>query len=134
MQTSIGSFRKSGWPLRAATRIARFLVAAILSTAAIAQSTSAGEGSFKFKSFDPPGSTLTRATGITARGEVVGFYNDSSGLQHGFLMSGQNFTIIDIPGATTGTASTGANNALQIVGAYSGDDTINQGREPPLGI
>ena len=52
-----------------------------------------------FISFDPPGATSTRASGINADGAVVGQYVDGAGKQHGFLVIGGSFTTIDYPGA-----------------------------------
>jgi probable HAF family extracellular repeat protein len=73
-----------------------------------------------FISFDPPGATSTRASGINADGAVVGSYADSAGKQHGFLLSGGSFTAIDYPGAV-GTAALGINSQGDIVGQYTAD-------------
>lgn len=70
--------------------------------------------------------------GINERGDIVGAYCDSampclmvpSGM-HGFLISGGNFTAIDIPGAL-GTAAFGINARGDIVGQYA-DSTGNHG-------
>ena len=61
-------------------------------------------------------------TGINDAGQIVGNYLDASGLAHGFLLSGDSFTIIDVPGADA-TAPFGINNAGQIVGFYATDPT-----------
>jgi hypothetical protein len=42
----------------------------------------------EFTSVDVPGSTLTVILSINARGDIVGFYGDTSGRIHGFLLSG----------------------------------------------
>lgn len=43
--------------------------------------------SYSFTSIDYPGATTTSATGINARGEVVGSYVDSAGKTHAFLLT-----------------------------------------------
>lgn len=50
-------------------------------------------------------------------GQVVGAYNDSAGNQHGFLLSGRNFSTIDFPG-TFFTEAVRVNEVRQIVGNY----------------
>ena len=72
-----------------------------------------------FTSFDPPGSTLTRATGINNEGDVVGYYADANSVDHGFLLSKGIFTILDYPGATD-SAALGINNSGAIAGTYDG--------------
>jgi hypothetical protein len=38
-----------------------------------------------FTTIDVPDATFTRAFGINAVGDIVGFYEDSSGTGHGFV-------------------------------------------------
>ena len=45
---------------------------------------------FTFQTIDVPGAGSTTAFGINGRGQIVGFYVDSSGGNHGFLDSGGN--------------------------------------------
>src|SRR6476646_7658418 len=53
-----------------------------------------------FTSFDPPGSTLTLATDINARGQIVGRYL-AAGHTHGFLRDPDGtVTTIDYPGSS----------------------------------
>src|SRR5690349_14258750 len=68
-------------------------------------------------SFDVPGAATTGAQGINADGAVVGFYVDSGGNQHGFLLSGGTFTTIDYPGALS-TVARGINAQGDIVGVH----------------
>ncbi len=81
--------------------------------------------SFNFYTIDVPSSTLTTAFGINPGGNVVGTYNDAGGVQHGFLLSGGQFTTIDVPGwlvGATGTLPTvarGVNPAGDIVGSFT---------------
>jgi probable HAF family extracellular repeat protein len=81
--------------------------------------------SFNFYTIDVPSSILTTAFGINPGGSVVGTYNDAGGVQHGFLLSGGQFTTIDVPGwlvGATGTLPTiarGINPAGDIVGSFT---------------
>ena len=68
--------------------------------------------------FDYPGSTLTQAWDVNARGDVVGVYRDTAGRIHGYLRSVDGaFTSIDFPGATL-TRAFGINASGDIVGTY----------------
>jgi len=72
-----------------------------------------------FVTFDPPGSTFTVPSAITAAGVVLGSYSDSSGAQHGFLRNADGrFTTFDPPGSTLTTA-TAINPAGTVTGAYN---------------
>jgi probable HAF family extracellular repeat protein len=73
---------------------------------------------YHFTSIDYPGAVLTNAQGISPGGDIVGAYTDTSGKQHGFLLSNGNFTSIDFPGAVATTAR-GINPGGEIVGSYS---------------
>ena len=41
-------------------------------------------GAFTFITIDVPGATSTEASGINARGQIVGNYTDAAGTLHGF--------------------------------------------------
>lgn len=77
-----------------------------------------------FSSIDFPGATLTIAYGINKASDIVGTYNDASGVTHGFLLSAGTFTTIDYPGATLSVAA-GINDAGLIVGQIN--DTAGHG-------
>ena len=64
-----------------------------------------------------PGSTLTIPEAINARGDVVGWYNDSAFVSHGFFWDGEVVRPIDIPGAS-GTNRVGINSRGDIVGVF----------------
>jgi probable HAF family extracellular repeat protein len=66
--------------------------------------------------FDVPGSTSTNALGINNSGQIVGYYTDSAGAQHGFLDTNGAFTTLPF-------VPTGINNVGQIVG-LSGNNLI----------
>lgn len=71
-----------------------------------------------FTSFDPPGSTLTLATDINARGQIVGRYF-AAGHTHGFLRDADGtITTIDFPGSSF-TVLGSINNSGAMVGWYS---------------
>ncbi len=67
-----------------------------------------------------PGSFSTTPRGINNKGEVVGDYQNSSGV-FGFLLSNGTYTSINCPGATTGTYATGINDDGVIVGYFTTD-------------
>jgi probable HAF family extracellular repeat protein len=60
---------------------------------------------------------FTFANGINDASQVVGTFTDANGT-HGFLMTGDTFTQIDIPGATE-TRANGINHAGQVVGTFT---------------
>ena len=57
----------------------------------------------------------TAATGINARGQIVGGYIGQDGSSHGFLAEGSVFTTLDCPGSLN-TTVWGINSASQIAG------------------
>jgi len=56
--------------------------------------------------------------GINTNREIVGFYDDSNGVLHGFTLIAGNFSAIDFPGAFQ-TSAFRVNQAGQIVGIYN---------------
>ena len=81
-----------------------------------------------FLTFDPPGSTLTSPTAITATGAIIGSYKDASGVTHGFLRKPNgNFNIFDVPGSAV-TSPTDITPGGVITGWYCDTaDCLNQG-------
>ena len=76
-----------------------------------------------FANIDYPGATSTQALGINPRGDIVGVYT-SAGQDHGFLLSGGNYTLIDFPGATTATYANAINARGDIVGSYPDEEPV----------
>jgi len=79
-------------------------------------------------SLNYPSAIATRATGINNSGEIVGYYEDSGGVFHGFTDIGGIFTSIDYPGASI-TQIFGVNSAGVLVGSFNGNAAFedNQG-------
>jgi len=93
-------------------------VAAIaVCTGAMYASLAGAERQLVFTTLEYPGALLTNAQGINARGDVVGIYTDTAGLNHGFLWRRGEFSSIDVPGARV-TAARGIGPNGEIVGTY----------------
>jgi len=78
-----------------------------------------------FEILDFPGSIFQCNCGISANGDVVGFYESVDGKFHTFVLSKETSTTIDLPGAAaTGLARdiTGTNPGGDIVGNYTSTD------------
>jgi uncharacterized membrane protein len=73
----------------------------------------------------------TNAYGINARGQIVGAYTDVNNVNHGYLLSGGQYTALDDPNAGTamfqGTTAWGINALGQIVGYYIDASNVNHG-------
>ena len=74
---------------------------------------------YAFKTLHVPDSILTEAYGINNSGEIVGRYDDQSGRNFGFLLSGGVYTTIDVPGSGL-TWAFGINDKREIVGVHAG--------------
>lgn len=99
----------------------RFLPVLIIASAALllVGAVHAGPPS-QFVSIDYPGALLTNAQGISPGGDIVGTYIDSSGNQHGFLLSNGKFASLDYPGGPgTSTFARGISPDGDIVGSYT---------------
>lgn len=65
------------------------------------------------------GTPQTNAFGINGPGEIAGTFFDAIGQHnHGFLLNGGVFTVIDYPGTTSGTVAHGINDQGAVVGGY----------------
>jgi probable HAF family extracellular repeat protein len=78
-------------------------------------------GVFTFLQF--PGSTFTQALGLNNDGEIVGFFTDAAGNNHGFLynIAAGTYQQVDDPHASGpgGTIINGINDNGQLVGFYT---------------
>src|ERR1700745_4192444 len=75
---------------------------------------------YTYTTFDDPLNTSgdgTHAAGINDTGQIVGTYDDASGV-HGFLLSGGSYNTLDAPLGQQYTIASGINGAGQIVGVY----------------
>ncbi len=67
---------------------------------------------------DPFGSTNTAALGIANSDEIVGFYTDANGVQHGYTDIGGGFSSFD-PAGSVNTTINGVNDLGQLVGFFT---------------
>ncbi len=83
----------------------------------------------KLTTIDPPNSTLTFCNGLSLDGAVaiVGVYLDSNNNGKAFLYKNGTFTDIPGPAGTTDISANGINDAGDIVGDYSHQNTIQHG-------
>jgi probable HAF family extracellular repeat protein len=72
---------------------------------------------YTYQTIDPPGSTYTIAENINSKGQIVGEYQDSNHLQHGFLDNNGIYTTIDPPNSLN-TWVTDINSSGQIIGYF----------------
>ena len=76
-----------------------------------------------------PGASATFITGINARGELVGYYDDTNSGPHGFIDNNGKITTINAPGAynNADTILTGINNRGEAVGYYIDSSGVSHG-------
>src|SRR5260370_34080245 len=67
-----------------------------------------------------------QATGINDNGSISGFYIDSKGTNHGFVIAKGRFQTLDFPGSTL-TQAFGLNNHDEAVGQYVDASGLTQG-------
>jgi uncharacterized membrane protein len=79
-----------------------------------------------FVSIEVQGATFTAARAITPDGRIVGFFIDTSGRPHGFLLTNCSLTTLDVPGAL-GTIVAGINAVGDVVGQILGSDGVLHG-------
>jgi uncharacterized membrane protein len=87
---------------------------------------SQSERAFDFTTIDVPGAVFTSASGINARGDIVGRYVDGNGRSHGYLLRDGEFTAIDFPGSSF-TEARGIGSKGEVVGDYRfpGEPAVN---------
>lgn len=106
-----------------------FSVDTDIENATIAANNGAKTHTYTYTSIDYPGATQTWAAGINdmngtglisatgQTGAIVGYYHDSSNIEHGFLYANGTFSSLDYPSAPDAFAL-GINNSGQIVGGW----------------
>jgi uncharacterized membrane protein len=71
-----------------------------------------------FTTLDYPGAVFSAATEINNSEQITGWYIDTAGTYHGFLLGSGSFNSIDFPGAAH-TSALGLNANGDVVGAYN---------------
>jgi hypothetical protein len=74
-----------------------------------------------YTSFDPPGVSVSGATGITNDGTIYGYYHDSSGALNGYVLQNGSYTTVRYPGSLASfVVGVGPNG--EVVGNYAPGD------------
>jgi hypothetical protein len=86
----------------------------------------AGTSAYFF--FTVPGAApySTSPSGINDKGQVAGYFNNSSGVEYGFLKQGRTHATFELPGASA-TGPNGINNNGMIVGQWRDEAGAAQG-------
>ena len=79
-----------------------------------------------WETVDPPGSTWAIVTGINSAGDMVGEYQDTAGLFHGFLFRGGLYTDFEVPGSLS-TSPFRINDSGEITGVFEDVNGIGHG-------
>jgi uncharacterized membrane protein len=83
---------------------------------------SRSEMTFSYTAIDVPNALFTTASGINARGDIVGAYGDKSGRSHGYVLHDGNFVTIDFTSSdgtlAAGTEAKGISPDGEVVGDY----------------
>jgi probable HAF family extracellular repeat protein len=83
---------------------------------------------FTFTTIDAPNSIFTVARVVNSLGDIVGWFMDTGGKRHAYLLSNGSFTQIDFNNdVTRQTTADGLNNGRDIVGDYRGTDAKTHG-------
>ena len=69
---------------------------------------------YRYVRIHVPGSIETRANGINARGDIVGFYTDAEGALHAFLRRQTAYTSIQLSAAQDNGRPAGVSIATQL--------------------
>src|SRR5262249_38390059 len=74
---------------------------------------------YTYSQIKVPNSIATAAAGVNSSGQIVGWFNMSTGGPHGYLLDSGTFTTLDYPHAAS-TVATSINDSGEIVGYYVG--------------
>jgi len=69
----------------------------------------------QYQTVTVPGASSTTAQSINNSGQIAGSFSDRAGT-HGFINTGTNFVVLDLPGGAGTTSAFGINDAGQTVG------------------
>jgi probable HAF family extracellular repeat protein len=101
-------------------RSRKYALGFVLTFMVVATAAAAPTITFKFTSVSVPNAISTVAEGVNNAGVIVGFYQDSTGKLHGFMLNGKKVTTIDHPkGTATECLHVNPNGAPSIVGYYT---------------
>jgi probable HAF family extracellular repeat protein len=93
-----------------------------LAASLLQRAESRSERAFGFTTIDFPDAVSTSASGINARGDIVGSYKNGDGRTHGYLLRDGTFTTIDFTSsdgtAAAGTEAKGISPDGEVVGDY----------------
>ena len=108
---------RKGW-LSVSKKQGTEIVAAVLG-ALSASALAAQTPSWTFTTLDFPGfASVNGPLSINNGGDIAGFYDDSNGALHGYvLLNGGDFTSVDFPGSI-GTMAMTINDRREVVGTY----------------
>lgn len=80
-----------------------------------------------YSNIDLPGVATTLASNINNAGRIVGTFQDSAGVSHGYVtQAGGGFTVIDFPGSVA-TFGDGLNDHGDVVGSYTDSTGVTHG-------
>jgi probable HAF family extracellular repeat protein len=106
---AIGTLGAMGWAWRKKRRakwrkrpqsIAGLCGLVVLGLLVVGAGGAKGQPSYVYTTLDVPGSLDTFANGINDAGQVVGWWADHNGRDHGFLYSGGRYSTLDAPGSS----------------------------------
>ena len=96
----------------------------VVFTIAAATAADAPKRPFKFAKTNVPGALQTFPSSINNAGVTVGQYEDSSGVNHGYILKGKSLTTLDDPnGTNTNAQGINFNGAIKVVGYYTNNST-----------
>jgi hypothetical protein len=95
-------------------------------TIAVALTLSALPAQAALQSVNVPNATETDCNDINTANIVVGFFIDTGGVSHGFVLINKKFTTVDVPGSTA-TLLYGINNHNEAVGWYTDSSGVTHG-------
>ncbi|HEX8813874.1 MAG TPA: hypothetical protein VF753_00080 [Terriglobales bacterium] len=100
----------------------------VFNLAAVAPAADQTGLTFKYSKVEIPGALENIPYGINNAGVIVGEYQDSTGLYHGYILQGSNVTTLDDSnGDHTAAEGINPNGTITVVGCYSDSSGITRG-------